>query len=272
MIYYRLSIYSCYQKLQVLFFYIFRIALDNQIFQCYLPDNNKLKDAAMQIKNIFWDVDGVLANLNFAYFNFLKNHPNYKETYKNMTWQDLPKVLPVSPKYGALELKTHPEKGTEMDYDFCHTPEFFNNRPLYPDALPVLQDLHNMGFKQFTMSATFNVEAKKKLLNTLLADVTDFLTIECVQHGKFMHDTAKEDMLKACFEKYGLKAEETVLVDDRIYNQYAALNVGAKALRMRSEFTTDLPPELNVPEVYSLQEAKNWILTFNKNKQNCKGE
>ena len=30
------------------------------------------------IKNIFWDVDGVLANLNFAYFNFLKNHKNYK--------------------------------------------------------------------------------------------------------------------------------------------------------------------------------------------------
>ena len=57
------------------------------------------------------------------------------------------------------------------------------------------------------------VEKKKALLNTLLADVTDFLTIECVQHGQFMHDTAKEDMLKSCFEKYSLKPEETVLVD-----------------------------------------------------------
>ena len=34
------------------------------------------------IKNIFWDVDGVLANLNFAYFNFLKNHKNYKDNIK----------------------------------------------------------------------------------------------------------------------------------------------------------------------------------------------
>lgn len=219
----------------------------------------------MQIKNIFWDVDGVLANLNFAYFNFLKNHPNYSNTYKDMKWEDLPKVLPVSPKYGALELKTHPEKGTEMDYDFCHTPEFFCNRPLYPDAVSVLKDLHELGFRQFTMSATFDVETKKKLLNNLLAEVTDFLTIECVQHGKFMHDTAKEDMLRYCFEKYGIKAEETVLIDDRIYNQYAALNVGAIALRMRSEFTTDLPAELQLPEVTNLREAKEWILNYNKN-------
>ena len=110
------------------------------------------------------------------------------------------------------------------------------------------------------MSATFDVEAKKKLLNSLLADVKDFLTIECVQHGKFMHDSAKEDMLKACFEKYGLKAEETVLVDDRIYNQHAAINVGAHPVRMRCEFTTDLPEDLNwIPEVKDVEDFKVWL-------------
>ena len=56
----------------------------------------------MTIKNIFWDVDGVLANLNFAYFNFLTNHPNYKETYAGLKWEDLPKVLPIQPKYLSL--------------------------------------------------------------------------------------------------------------------------------------------------------------------------
>lgn len=212
------------------------------------------------IKNIFWDVDGVLANLNYAYFHFLKGHPNYKEMYKDLKWEDLPKALPIASKYGALELKTHPTLGVEMDKDFCHSPEFFENRPLYPHVIEVLKDLNAKGYRQFTMSATFNVETKKKLLNKLLHDVTDFLTIECVEHGKFMHDTAKEDMLKYCFEKYGLKAEETVLVDDRIYNQYAAINVGAHPVRVRSEFTTPLPEELSwIPEVHDVVEFEDWL-------------
>ena len=215
----------------------------------------------MIIKNIFWDVDGVLANLNFAYYHFLTQHPKYAPDYKDMKWEDLPKVLPIVPKYGALELKTHPTRGVEMDKDFCSSYEFFSHRPLYPNVIETLKELHDMGYRQFTMSATFDVETKKKFLNTLLADVTDFLTIECVQHGKFMHDSAKEDMLKSCFEKYGLKAEETVLVDDRIYNQYAAINVGAHPVRMRCEFTTDLPEDLNwIPEVKDVADFKNWLL------------
>ena len=216
----------------------------------------------MIIKNIFWDVDGVLANLNYAYYNFLTRHPKYAPQYGNIKWEDLPKVLPIVPKYGALELKTHPTQGVEMDYDFCHSPEFFTNRPLYPNAVETLKELNDKGYRQFTMSATFDVETKKKFLNNLLHEVTDFLTIECVQHGKFMHDSAKEDMLKSCFEKYGLKAEETILVDDRIYNQYAAINVGAHPIRYRCEFTSGLPEELSwIPEVRSMEELKNWLAT-----------
>ena len=196
----------------------------------------------------------------FAYYNFLTKHPKYAPTYGNLKWEDLPKVLPIVPTYGALELKTHPEHGTDMDYDFCHSPEFFCNRPLYPNVIEVLKELHQRGYKQFTMSATWNVEVKKKFLNELLHEVTDFLTIECVQHGKFMHDSAKEDMLKACFEKYNLKADETVLVDDRIYNQYATINAGAHPIRMRCEFTTDLPEDLNwIPEVKDVVEFRDWL-------------
>ena len=214
----------------------------------------------MIIKNIFWDVDGVLANLNYAYFSFLTKHPKYAPMYKDIKWEDLPKVLPIVPKYGALELKTHPTMGKDMDYDFCHSPEFFTNRPLYPGVVETLKELHDKGYRQFTMSATFDVETKKRFLNQLLAEVTDFLTIECVQHGKFMHDSAKEDMLKECFAKYGLKPEETILVDDRIYNQYAAINVGAHPIRYRCEFTTDLPEDLkDVPEVNNMEELKEWL-------------
>ena len=214
----------------------------------------------MIIKNIFWDVDGVLADLNYAYFNFLTKHHKYSSQYKDLNWQDLPKVLPIVPEYGALELKTHPTQGKEMDYDFCHSPEFFTNRPLYPNVIEVLKELHEKGYRQFVLSATFDVATKKKFLSKLLAEVTDFLTIECVQHGQFMHDSAKEDMLKECFKKYNIKAEETILVDDRIYNQYATINAKANPVRMRCEFTSDLPKELSwIPEVKDIVDFKNWL-------------
>lgn len=214
-----------------------------------------------KIKNIFWDVDGVLANLNQAYYTFLTQHPKYRDQYKDLKFRDLDKVLPIDSKHGALELKTHPTQGTQMDHDFCHS-EFFEKRPLYSGVIEALKDFHDLGFRQFTLSATFNVAAKKKLLNKLLADVTDFLIIECVQHGQFMYDSAKEEALKECFEKYGLNADETVLVDDRIYNQYAAIQVGAHPVRYRCPFTTDLPEELQwIPEVHNMQELKELLLS-----------
>lgn len=214
----------------------------------------------MIIKNIFWDVDGVLANLNQAYYNFLTKHPKYQPLYGDIKWEDLPKVLPIVPKYGALELKTHPTMGVEMDKDFCSSWQFFSARPLYPHVIETLKELHDKGYRQFTMSATFDVETKKKLLNQLLAEVKDFLTIECVQHGAFMHDSAKEDMLKFCLNKYGLKAEETILVDDRIYNIEAGIKAGVKPVRMRCEFTSPLPDNLkDVVEVHDVVELKNWL-------------
>lgn len=213
-----------------------------------------------QIKNIFWDVDGVLADLNYAYFHFLKGHPNYRDRYADLKWGQLSEVLPIVPEYGALELKTHPELGAEMDRDFCADQSFFRNRPLYPGVIETLQRLNGQGYRQFTMSATFDVEAKTAYLNDILAPVTDFLTIECVQHGEFMHDTAKIDRLRECYRKYDLNPDVTILVDDRIYNQYAAIESGAHPVRLRCEFTTDLPGELSwIPEFKNVQAVADWL-------------
>ena len=214
-----------------------------------------------RFKNIFWDVDGVLADLNYAYFHFLKGHPHYRDRYRDLEWEQLPEVLPIVPEYGALELKTHPEHGTEMDRDFCADPAFFRNRPLYPNVIEVLRELDERGYRQFTLSATFDVEAKRAYLEDILSPVTDFLTIECVQHGEFMNDTAKTDRLRACFEKYQLEPGETILVDDRIYNQYAAIDSGAHPARLRCEFTTDLPEELAwIPEFENVEAVRDWLL------------
>ena len=156
------------------------------------------------IKNIFWDVDGVLADLNHAYYHFLIGHPNYRDQFKGLKWEQLPEVLPILPEYGALELKTHTALGTEMDRDFCADQAYFRDRPLYPGVIEVLKELNQLGYRQFTMSATFDVEAKTTYLRDILSSVTDFLTIECVQHGEFMHDTAKIDRLRDCYQKYSL--------------------------------------------------------------------
>ena len=213
------------------------------------------------IKNIFWDVDGVLADLNHAYYHFLTGHPNYRDQFKGLKWEQLPEVLPILPEYGALELKTHPELGTEMDRDFCADQAFFRDRPLYPGVIEVLKELNQLGYRQFTMSATFDVEAKTAYLRDTLSPVTDFLTIECVRHGEFMHDTAKIDRLRDCYQKYNLDPKETILVDDRIYNQYAAIESGAHPVRMRCEFTTASPTELSwIPEFANIEEVKDWLL------------
>ena len=214
-----------------------------------------------KIKNIFWDVDGVLADLNYAYYHFLKGHPKYREQYEGLKWEQLAEVLPIVPEYGALELKTHPEHGKEMDRDFCADQKFFRNRPLYPGVIEALKELNERGYRQFTMSATFDVEAKRAYLEDVLAPVADFLTIECVQHGEFMHDTAKRDSLLACYQKYDLLPEETILVDDRIYNLYAAIDSGAHPVRMRCEFTTDLPDDLSwVPEFPNVPAVSDWLV------------
>ena len=206
-------------------------------------------------------MDGVLADLNYAYYHFLTGHPKYREQYEGLKWEQLSEVLPIVPEYGALELKTHPELGKEMDRDFCADQEFFRNRPLYPEVIETLKELNERGYRQFTMSATFDVEAKRAYLEDVLAPVTDFLTIECVQHGAFMHDTAKRDRLLDCYRKYGLLPEETMLVDDRIYNLYAAIDSGARPVRIRCEFTTDLPNELCwVPEFPSVPAVKDWLI------------
>ena len=213
------------------------------------------------IKNIFWDVDWVLADLNYAYYHFLKGHPNYRDQYKDLTWEQLPEALPILPEYGALELKTHPKHGAEMDRDFCADQSFFRNRPLYPGVIETLKELNELGYRQFTMSATFDVEKKKAYLEDILAPVSDFLTIECVEHGEFMQDTAKKDSLLACYQKYDLLPGETTLVDDRIYNLHAAIDSGAHPIRMRCEFTTDLPSQLSwIPELPNVNAFKQWLV------------
>lgn len=224
-----------------------------------------MSDKKLVIKNIFWDVDGVLANLNHAYYCFIKNHPKFKDHFKQYEYKDLPQALPLdTEKYGAMELKTHPTLGVELDKEFCASNDYYFDRPLYPGTAKILKELNDMGYLQMTMSAGFNMDKKKELLKRVLGDLTDFLKIEVVEHDKAgMHaGSTKEAKMLEVLKKVGAKPEETVLVDDRIYNIYSALKAGVHPVRFRSEFTTDSPADLkDIPEVENIYQFKDWLLT-----------
>lgn len=215
------------------------------------------------IKNIMWDVDGVLANLDHAYFRLLTEHPNYAAKYKGLKWQDLPSALPISPEYGALELRTHPEIGAQLNHDFCHNSgDIYFDRPLYPHVAEVLADLNSRGYFQLTMSAGFDSETKKKMIADTLCGL-DFVHIEVVQHapGKTMVGE-KEARIKECLAKYNLKAEETVLVDDRIFNCRTALALSMRAVRCTPGFTLPTPPDIKFDaEVANVLQFRDWLLS-----------
>ena len=217
---------------------------------------NQMLIKKLCVKNIIWDVDGTLANINHAYYCFIKNHPKINTFFKNFLYKDLDKALPIDNKYGAIELKTHPILGKQLDELFCKSDEYYFDRPLYYGTDDVLYKLNNMKYKQFILSAGFDIKQKKKLLTQLFSNFP-FIKLEVVLHDKkAMHngDTKRKKII-ALLKKYNLKADETVLIDDRIYNIYAGLKAGIKVIHFRSEFTTKLPPDLsNVPEIRDIRQ------------------
>ena len=208
------------------------------------------------IKSIIWDVDGTLVDLNRTYYKFITTHPQFKNYFAGLKYEDLDKALPINPIYGAMELKNHPTLGVELDKVFCASEDYYFDRQFYKGTEDVLIQLDRMGYQQFILSAGFNVEKKLKLLHNLFADMS-FMKIEAVEHDKngMEQGNTKEAKIVELCKKYNLEQSEVVLVDDRIYNIYSALKAGVKAIRFRSEFTTPNPDDLkDVPEVFDISE------------------
>ena len=204
------------------------------------------------IKNIIWDFDGVLANINHAYYCFIKNHSKIKHHFKQYKYEDLNIALPIDKKYGAIELKTHKTLGTELDKYFCNSRSFYFDRPLYYGTKEALIKLHKMGYNQFVLSSTSNKTKKLKLIRQSLKDLP-FIKIFVVNHSKTNNE--KQDAISNLINDWKLNKNETVLIDDRIYNIYSALNAGIHAIRFRSEFTIPSPNDLkHIPEIYDIRQ------------------
>jgi len=229
----------------------------------------------MIIKNIMWDVDGVLASLDHAYLRLLREHPNYKDKFHVRTEEDLRSALPIDPKFGSLELKTHPTLGKELDHDFCHNSgEIYFDRPLYPNVPKTLIFLDKLGYFQLTMSSGFDAATKRKMISDTLGPKLDFVRIEVVEHSKAGSEAKdlgkhmigeKEARILECLEKYKLNPAETVLVDDRIFNCQTAQKVGMRAVRCTPGITEPTPSEIHFDaEVKNVSEFKDWLLSHTK--------
>ena len=219
------------------------------------------------IKNIFWDVDGVLVDLNRTYYKFLTSDVKFKDYFKDLKYIDLNIALPIDKKYGAMELSTHPTLGKELDKEFCKSNDYYFDREFYPHTVEVLTQLNDFGFTQIVMSAGFNIEKKTLLLKQIFKDLP-FIKIVAVEHdkdGMSQGNTKGEKMLEV-LKKLNLDINESVFVDDRIYNIYSAIKIGIKPIRFRSEFTTDLPDDLknSVLEVNNIIQLRDWLLKKSK--------
>ncbi|GMO58065.1 MAG: hypothetical protein Ta2D_03790 [Rickettsiales bacterium] len=231
----------------------------------------------MVIKNILWDVDGVLANLNHAYYSFCKNHPQFKDAFKQYEYKDLPLMLPIDKeKYGAMELSTHPTLGKQLNEVFCASNDYYFDRPLYPNTAEICKEFNELGYVQMTMSAGFDMTKKMDLLHRCLySQGLNFIILKAVEHDKVVqadgskaevqHGKTKEQKIINALKECKLKPRETVLVDDRIYNLYSGLNAGVKVVRFMSEFTTPSPDDLQkLPHVHNIWEFRQWLFDYNK--------
>lgn len=199
------------------------------------------------IKNIIFDVDGVLVDCDQCYLNFLKN--SYEE-FKDITYDDLPDIFPMSPDNGAIKLST------EFSDNFKNSPYYFY-RPLFEDTMTVLNSLKKKGFNLFTLSAARNPEKKRKWIEEMFVNI--FNEFEFSPAGQ-----SKDNALNELLEKYSLNKDETIFVEDRFHNIKAGINVGVHTVRMKPKHHLPLPKELShIKSVDSMTEFERYVNELN---------
>ena len=199
------------------------------------------------IKNIIFDIDGVLTDLDHCYLNFLK--ASYAE-YANISYDDLPILFPIRPDDGAFELPA------KFSIDFYNSP-YYCDRPLFEDTITVLNSLKEKGLNLFTLSAAGDPAKKRKWVEGLFINIFNEFEFAPVGMPK---DKALQDIIK----KHSLDKAETIFIDDRFFNIKAGLNAGLHTVRMQPKLSLPLPEELNNTKSFkTLSEFKKYIDELN---------
>ncbi len=200
------------------------------------------------IKNIIFDIDGVLVDSNLTYLEFLRN--TY-ERFKDIVYDDLPVLFPMSHDNGCIKLPA------DLSAQFRFSP-YYSYRPLFPDTLDVLGSLCSRGYRLFTLSAARNPDAKLQCISGIFDDIFD--AFEFSPAG----DT-KELALINMLNKYSLDKSETMFIDDRFQQVRAGLSVGVHVVRMAPQISLPLPPDLSyVKSVGSMTEFDAYLRAINK--------
>lgn len=199
------------------------------------------------IKNIIFDIDGVLVDCDRSYLNFLsRTYPQFK----NMTYDDLPVVFPIHPDNGSVKLPL------PFSDDFKNS-SYYSYRPLFEDTLKVLHSLKNKGFHLFTLSAARNPVKKQEWLEKTFVNIFDRFDFSPAEEEK-------SSALKNLLAKYSLKKNETIFIDDRFHNIKAGLCAGVHTVRMQPVHSLPLPKELrHVKSFRSLSEFENYVDALN---------
>ena len=198
---------------------------------------------SLMIRNIIFDVDGVLVDCDQCYLSFLKN--TYEE-FKDITDEDLPTLFPISPDNGAIKLPPN------FSEDFKKSPYYFY-RPLFEDTMTVLTSLKKKGLKLFTLSAARDPQKKLKWIEKTFTGLFD--AFEFSPSGQ-----PKNSALKDLLEKHSLNKEETIFIDDRFQNIRAGINVSVHTVRMQPKHSLPLPKELShIKSLSSMTEFGKYV-------------
>jgi FMN phosphatase YigB (HAD superfamily) len=195
------------------------------------------------IKNIIFDVDGVLVDFDRAKFNYIKaTMPEHRD----LKFGDLTTVVPLDKNTGITYILS------ECGIDGFGKSEYCYKRPVFDEVFKVLDFLKNKGINLFCLSAAVNPQDKLPWLNGLFGE---YMNVEVSPHG-----ISKKQYLLDILNKYDLKADETLFVDDMLQNIRDGIAVGLQVLRMQPKFYLPLPADLSsVQVVRNLQDVAKYI-------------
>lgn len=200
------------------------------------------------IKNIIFDIDGVLTNMDDSCYRFLKT--TYPE-FKDLSYSDMEKNFPIASDNGSFEL---PKPYSNSWKNSC----FYLDRPLYADSFESLQKLKDEKLRLFGLTTAIDIEVKRAWIEKLFNPY--FESTEVSPAG-----ISKTESLKLLLSKFNLIKNETIFIDDRFMNVRDGLASGVHVARMKRGINLPLPQDLShVKEFNNMKDFVQYILNTNK--------
>lgn len=212
----------------------------------------------MMIKNVIFDVDGVLRNLkNSPLLEILSEKAKEKisDEFKNMTTSDFyrrfckhsypPYLDYVNGLISETEYIECLNKDFGLDKDFAKEVFEYRCRPdmqiFYEPTFNLAEKLKNDGFKLYILSNMSKplTDMLRKLMNISLFEDIAF---SCEVH----HMKPYEDMYEHAISKFNINANESIFIDDRQDNLEPFKKLGGHTFLFRTNDIDGCVKELEI--------------------------